>query len=266
MKYCLPFTSELKYAKQCEELSIFYNRSDTSIVDFVKKYQEKRIIVRIDEILDIESRDLNRLRYIYENYGNIVIKLSKKNVEIVDRIKNLEIPFFYREFPADTDQIIGMIEDGVSDIYIGNELGFDIKRISNIIRSINPDIKIRVFPNIAQSSWENKNENREIVKFFIRPEDTKIYEKYIDVFEAWNPKTANFMYKIYAINQCWNGSIDEIIDNCNIKRKNNTFLPCFAETRASCAKRCQKKYTCHVCYSMIKLAESIENKNMYIHY
>ena len=125
MKYCLPFTSELKYANQCEELSIFYNRSDTSIVDFVKKYQEKRIIVRIDEILDIESRDLNRLRHIHENYGNIVIKLSKKNAEIVDKIKNLEIPFFYREFPADTDQIIGMVEDGVSDIYIGNELRSD---------------------------------------------------------------------------------------------------------------------------------------------
>ena len=63
-------------------------------------------------------------------------------------------------------------------MYICEELGFSLDKISDILHSNN--IKVRVIPNICQSSFSETNS---LLTFFIRPEDIKYYIKYVDVFE-----------------------------------------------------------------------------------
>jgi len=58
------------------------------------------------------------------------------------------------------------------------------------------NIKVRVFPNICQSSFK---ETPSIKTFFIRPEDIKYYSTFVDVFEliSNNAEIQNTLFKIY---------------------------------------------------------------------
>jgi hypothetical protein len=57
------------------------------------------------------------------------------------------------------------------------------------------NIKLRVFPNICQSSF---SETPSIKTFFIRPEDISIYSTFVDVFELiTDEEREQVIYKIY---------------------------------------------------------------------
>lgn len=45
--------------------------------------------------------------------------------------------------------LIGLIKCGVSELYITDSLGFEIIKVAEIAHS--KDVKIRVYPNVAQS-------------------------------------------------------------------------------------------------------------------
>lgn len=78
-------------------------------------------------------------------------------------------------------------------MYICEELGFSLDKISKILHENN--IRVRVFPNICQSSFL---ETPSIKTFFIRPEDISIYSMFIDVFELVSDKDRQYtIFKIY---------------------------------------------------------------------
>ena len=89
-----------------------------------------------------------------------------------------------------------------TDMYICEELGFSIDKISKILH--NNNIKVRVIPNIAQSSWAD---TPSLLKFFIRPEDISNYAIYVDTFELIAPQQQQaLIYKMYK-QGCWSGLI-----------------------------------------------------------
>lgn len=72
----------------------------------------------------------------------------------------------------------GLLKYHPTDMYICEELGFSLLKISKILHDNN--VKVRVFPNICQSSFP---ETESIKTFFIRPEDIIFYAPFVDVFE-----------------------------------------------------------------------------------
>ena len=50
------------------------------------------------------------------------------------------------------EDFLGYISLGVSDIYIGEDLGFELDKVSKIAKEHN--IQIRTFPNIVQTQWK----------------------------------------------------------------------------------------------------------------
>lgn len=96
----------------------------------------------------------------------------------MERIQRSKIPFFFSNYVTHFDQIAVYSQYNPTDMYICEELGFFLNKISESLHEKN--IRVRVFPNICQSSIL---EIEDIKTFFIRPEDIKIYKEFVDVFE-----------------------------------------------------------------------------------
>lgn len=97
---------------------------------------------------------------------------------VLQKLREKGIPYFFSKYFTTIDEVYEAILLQPSDMYICEELGFSLDRISKLLHSHN--IKVRVFPNICQSS---ANKIPPIKKFFIRPEDIPLYEQFVDVFE-----------------------------------------------------------------------------------
>ena len=149
MKYCLIYQpNKERLMSKADELSIIYNRADTTLPDFLEKYREKRIIINIDE--DFKESDFKLIKALYEKYSNFVLKLEKYNEKLVKDIKENRIPYFLGRLVNDWDTFNALIELEVSDIYVVEHLGFELDLCAKKAHAA--AINIRVFPNIAQSS------------------------------------------------------------------------------------------------------------------
>ncbi len=269
MKYCIDYQKNFKYDDKIDEITIRFRREDTSLVDFLLCNQSKRInILIIDEDDFIENDSIKLFDAIAERYPeiNFALKLktykSSKVKKIVEIIKSRKIKhkFFFEDFVKDWDTLFGYVELLPSDIYIVENLGFELKLISEILHNVN--IRVRVFPNVAQSSWR---ETLALKKFFIRPEDVSIYEPYVDVMEFFGKKDSiETYYKIYAIDQKWFGKLNEIILDFDDEIDNRFIIPNFAYHRLKCGKRCYKGRPCRICDSIERLAAVLKNENLII--
>ena len=145
-------------------------------------------------------------------------------------------------------------------MYICEELGFFLNKISKILH--NNNIKIRVFPNICQSSF---SETPSIKTFFIRPEDISIYAKYVDVFELIAEEDRQrVLFKIYK-QEKWLGKISEIIPTFKGDLDSKFIIGSFGTIRSKCGKRCMyKPNSCDICNRFIELAQSFEQNNIFI--
>ena len=158
------------------------------------------------------SADLNKIvpsiRLLISQGWNMVMLTDFKG-ELKEDIP--DIPFFFKVFPHSLEEVTACAVSGATDVYIVEELGFrlaDLKKIKDIYK-----INYRVFPNIAQCSKLAKGFIPSMSKFWIRPEDTSIYENYIDVFEILGGEDnsrLSVVYEIYKQEQ-WLGDLNTII-------------------------------------------------------
>jgi hypothetical protein len=146
------------------------------LLSFLDKYKEKRINLHI-----IDNIDFLFLEELCKKYNNLYIMfpLSYYN-EILEN--NYNIKYFFDTRVNNWDLLYTLINTNITDIYITDELCFELKKISQITK--NKNINIRTFLNVAQSSVGG-DRIPALKKFFIRPEDVDLYSSYIDVGEFY---------------------------------------------------------------------------------
>ncbi len=263
MKYCINYNKQSKYIDNCDEINIKYSLQDTVLLEFLMLNKEKRVNIYfenetlenvfaiIDKIYEIKKSD-EKLQ--------LFIRLPFVENEIIEKIKNYNIPFYIDSRVNNWDVFNGLINLGVSDIYIVEDLCFDLKNISKTAKKAN--VQLRAFPNVAQSQWA---ETPALKKFFIRPEDVETYEPYIDVLEFYgDAKKQDILYKIYNIDKKWFGNLKEIIIGLNSDLDSRFIVPNFATHRTTCKKRCVQGKSCHVCESIEALAETLKLKGLVV--
>lgn len=267
MKYCINYKKNFKYINEIDELTINYNRKDTSLQDFLLLFKDKRINIYIEDSKSfLENNDLNRFIEIKNKYPslNFYFKLrnpaiDKDSLLLFKKIKEkTSIPYFFEVFINDWDILYGYINMKVSDIYIAEALCFELDKVSPLLH--NHGIKIRTFPNVCQTSWK---ETPPLKTFFIRPEDVDIYSNYIDTLEFFsNLSSIETLYKIYAIDQKWFGKLAELITGFNSTIDNKFIAPNFAERRINCNKKCLKGGKCDICNKIETLSKVLEKNNL----
>ena len=266
MKYCVEFAKDFHYMDEIDECFIQYRNNNTALEKFVEKFKEKRILIKlafedfkdfIDDSLQIDVFKEIRNKY-KANIGFILpdyeLDGSKK---VFDILKENNFPAFFSTMVHSWDVLIGLANMGVSDIYIVEELGFELVNAAAVLHD--RGIQIRCYPNVAQSAHPDIPD---IKKFFIRPEDVDRYSRYVDVFEFYGDND-NFYYKIYAEDKKWFGDLSEIIFNFNKSLDSRCIVTQFAEVRSRCGKKCMKGSICKICEKVDKLAETMQENGLY---
>lgn len=262
MKYCLKYnqkTYQSPHIQDADELTIDFNRKDTTLLKFLDKYSDKRINMYVGDEM-YEEKDLHFLSELCKKYSNLYIKFGLHKEDKLEEIIDLGFPFFFSDLVNSWDLFLGLVECGVSDIYIVEELGFDLQRVAEVAH--NEEVQIRVFPNVAQSSWEWEND---LKKFFIRPEDIDSYSAVVDTIEFWGDEEKQDIYfTIYNKDKKWFGKLKEIIYNFNSDLDSRYIIPRFAEKRMNCHKECIKGGRCRRCDRIKQLSETLKDSELIV--
>ena len=150
------------------------------------------------------------------------------------------------------------IRTGYSDVIITDGLCFYLEDIAPILHSYG--INVRVFPNICQRKFLHGND---IKSFFIRAEDVKIYEPYVDIFEFWGEDNQQEAYKnIYSKSKQWVGPLNQYIIGFKGEVEGHHILPTFGERRLGCGRSCLRGARCRLCDAYIQLSSTLKENDL----
>lgn len=266
MKYCLDYYGQhLELFHQVDEINIDLSHiKDLKELEFFcEKYKQQRINLCINDYEDAVNNNSLYFAFDFQQKFQtsyyIVIRLPQITTvckDIKEKYPNAKL--FFKVHIVDWDTLLYYLDFGVTDVYIAEAMGFELDKISTIVHD--KGTLIRVFPNVAQSAC---SETAGILKFWIRPEDTEVYEQYIDTYEFFgDEEKQKIYYEIYKNDKQWWGNLKEIIIGLNTDINNMTILPRFAQKRIRCNRQCMKDNKCHMCYNILNLSKTLEEHNL----
>lgn len=187
----------------------------------------------------------------------ICLEMFPQNIAVGNFLLDGGIPFFYHSFCNTKMQLMRMFDLGVSDIYIGGELGFLLKDIQILKNKRN--VNFRIVPDHPRKS-DIETLIDPIKTFWILPESLDIYEPYIDVLELTSRvKTKLDIYK----NRKWEGKVSTLIPDSECEVFANTIPPSFGFCRLNCGLHCAYS-TCRACYGAIEFAQELTKRDLEI--
>ena len=245
MKYCIRYTNDFRLYDLVDEIKIKLWEVDMNLLGYTQKIKQEKLKQRIIVDLTVLNPEVdtstdgelyNKLVLAKQSYRNLAVMIDLSQLSMVNLLKKYDIPFFFDLVVDHWDTLQSFCELGVSDVYIGNELGFDMMRVSEYCKR--RKIRIRVYPNIAQNSSPIINYDV-FNSFFIRPEDQIQYEGLIDVLEFYGDLDKQEVYlSIYRNDQKWDGAVSDIIIGYIGEVMNNAVVPTFGQKRTHCRKEC----------------------------
>ena len=269
MRYCLPYIRNFKYAEELDEVIIPYQTEDLNFLKTLLKKDRilsSRLIIDIKDAADFKNNNVIDLfigikkDYPELNFTLRFLTYSEIDSNMYKQLKEENIPFFFETYARNWDVFHGLIELGVSDIYIVESLAFELDKLGPIAHAAG--VSIRVFANVCQASWKPFDA---LKSFFIRPEDIDIYADYVDVVEFYGDvHLQETMYKIYAHDKHWFGPLKEILIGFNADLDSRFIVPAFGKARSGCGKKCLKGRHCTICEKVVNLADSLKNAGVYI--
>lgn len=267
MKYCINYSNKSHIIDKVDEILIRYDKNKILelFTQFIPAHLNQRVIVQLIEEnnIDIIVNNLKKIISIYNENKDIKfdIQLPFYNQKFMEELKDTDLKYFFKAAANSWDKFTGLMSQNVSDIYITDELAFELDKVAEIAHKNN--IKVRIYPNIAQSRWDKISD---ILKFFIRPEDIEMYEPYVDVCEFYGDKAQQIdtYYKIYQEDKKWFGDLQEIIIGLDSKIDSRYIIPRFAEKRIKCGKDCLKGGKCEMCKRILDLSEQLENAHLIV--
>lgn len=267
MKYCVPYYRGFRYMDQVDEVIIPYDEKDVNFIQSVLKKEQLKNKILIMDIENAEAFQKNNTIQVFAELQqkdyNLKLRFDNYNEDMKDvyqELKQMNIPFFFALYVRHWDVFTHLINLGVSDIYVIEELAFELNLLGPVAHA--KDISIRVFANVAQSSCD---ENYSVKSFFIRPEDVIVYAPYVDVIEflGEGKEIQETLYKIYAIKGKWIGDLNELIMGLMDSIPNKSIIPAiFGEVRAKCGKKCLKGGKCNICTSVVNTAKALDEKDL----
>lgn len=224
------------------------------IFDFIKENSDKRY-----NIINPQEQDFNKaieqINFVREVASDYTVECEDINALLNLLEKDVNA---YLRFPiTDWEDFNNVLKLGVTDIYIDGPLCFQMDKMK-IIRN-NYSVNIRISPNVSPNcALINPSPN----SFFVRPEDLKLYDEYIDIIDFKTPyqEQEDSLFSIYK-RGTFNYSLDSIVVGLT-PCINNILLDGsdFARQRLNCGQKCKiPGRSCHYCETTFKvLNNSIE--------
>lgn len=250
MKYCLSNRQETSYLNKADEIKVDF-RDKNSIVDLIEKYPDKTIIVMCYDDAIINWNEVNMWKVLSHN--KLIMCLA--SVSNAKECKEKGIPF-YMGYPVKTFYELNSLKNyGVCYVRLAEPLFFEMDKVKKV------GIPVRVVPNVAYIDGIPREDG--VCGSWLRPEDVDTYEPYVDVleFEDCTMEKEQALFRIYAEQKRWPGSMSLLFTNFKHEGTNRLILPEVAQKRLNCGQRCQSGGACKICYRALNLAmpEKIRN-------
>lgn len=262
MKYCVSYYKDFRYNDIIDEIVFNYATYRDKIVDKLQEQnwkEEQRIIIDLQLGGDINSIPI--LKMCMKIHSNFAVRLDIIQEDLIPELKDAGIPFFFANYANTPDEIYGMIHRGVCDVYVTESLAFNLEKISLYCKE--KGVKIRIIPNIAQYKVHFRKDIPDPYKFFVRPEDVKFYEEYVDVFEIIaKDDRLSIVYEIYR-NEHWDGDLKQLIAGLDESFYNKGIVENFGIGRLKCGQRCMQE-KCTLCKQVQDLANRFEDNKLEI--
>lgn len=227
---------------------------------FLKEHNTERFNITIDDELNDYLFDLKNLRLAADINPNIHIVI-KPYLEHIQILKNLNISFYFPFNFAATNfrELEGLIEMGVSDVYIADDLCYQLEKVHNICHTNN--VQLRLLLDRVSSFKENANKDPK-APYFV-PEVIEELAKYVDVFEfSENTSKArlNTLYRIWFEKKEWRDNLNYLYPLLEMSIPNQYLLPYFIAYRMNCGYKCANGSVCRKCTQFLEIAQILHKK------
>ena len=253
MKYCISGRQPYSVLKQADEIKVKHNDKGR-IIDFVEKIPDKTVI------LDMPEFDVDYATWrMYDEKFEGGFYLAVHQLTRADEL-NIEGIKWYWPYPITSFYELREILDlGPAYVLIGAPLSFDLKTVRDIV---GPDVKVRMVCNCARPVHLIANAGASGIKGqYVRPEDVKAYDQYVDVFEfdgvTNELQREATLLEIYKDKQEWPGNLNLLIRHLNFNVDNRGLPDDFADRRINCRHRCMQNNSCHYCEVSFNLADQM---------
>ena len=271
MKYAAEYIKSIDL-KEFDEIIIPYNALEEQIAQlpqFLSEYKDQRIILQITDVEYFFARegwkeinevaissDIDNLAVCIYSQGKFKPITSREEAMIVHE---LDVPYFFGKYATNLDELKELCTWGVSDVYIAEGLGFDLKRAKALCDHYN--IRIRAFANVSQTNTPGESS---LFGFFITPQDAEWYSKYIDVIEFFGPPNRQgILLDIYKSGQ-WYGDLKPLIIGLDATLDTKYLMPIFSFARSNCRKECYTSSDCKICNDLMRIHALLKDNNLII--
>jgi len=264
MKYCIEYNKnkDSKYLDKVDEININFDKVESidALIKFCQKHEKQRINI----CLSFENYSIDKLKSL------LPLKQDNLYIRIPHYQNQEELDFLLTEYPDariyfetkinNWSLLTGYLDYGVTDVYITEGLGFELDKVAKVVHE--KGAQVRVFPNVAQSNFDRISD---LKKFWIRPEDLKQYEPYVDVCEFYQILTKfDIYYDIYKKDKKWMGNLSEIIIGLKEPLDSQYIVPRFVKKRIRCGRECMKGGKCRMCEHIIELSHNLEKAKLIV--
>lgn len=266
MNFAIPFVKHFPYDSAVTEYIIEYDfnkDTTTELMDFLSLYAQKRVVISIKK----DVFDIKQATVITKAFPNAVYQINSfVALMYKDELTEHKIPFIVDIICYNLDILNSILKMGVSQVIIGFELGFSLPHLYDRIKKDHPNVLIKVIINTYQH-LDPAGTLSFIKGFFIRPEDTKSYAEFVDIFEIKpqeNKESLKVLWEAYAENQKWYGDLRPLITSLPQELDNRRIIPNFGPARIGCGKRCYLNSGCNICGRILELGEAFKDKDIFL--
>lgn len=232
------------------------------LIDFIQTYDTKRINIEFPEGVHIPI-----LLSITKISGMIYVRLKASDIMSVQELKKNNIRFFFdASLPVyNYTNLESFINLGVSDVYISDDLCYDMEEVSKICAAKN--VSIRLILNHIPATSLDKSTNPKSPIY--GPQDMDVILKYYDMFEFdcgehYDWAMFDVLYRAWFVRKYWHGQLNEINSDVLLDYHNDTIYPNFAEYKMTCGRRCSKRASnpCNKCEQTVALGKEFAGKHV----
>ena len=145
MKYCGRFSKKIDM-NVFDEISILYEGQSKELLTFLQKYPDKKITLIVKNVEDFYIwKRWELLAAIQKEAPNTKLSVcffepctfDALSNELEECVKNLTIPFFFGYIVTDFEQLQYLCAEGVSEVYLAEDICFDLVRAKTVCNRFN---------------------------------------------------------------------------------------------------------------------------------
>lgn len=250
LKYCVSGRQPRSILKKADEIKLQYKDRDI-LLDYTQEMPDKTFILYVPKSEIELDWELYRA---YSSKVNFILCIE--NLNMAQLCFENDIKYYWAYPVMNWYELNGLIDMRPQYIILGAPLSFDLIKVKN-----KTQIPLRLCPNLAFDAYIPRKNG--IYGTWIRPEDVKVYEEWIDVLEfiTTDLKQEATLLHVYKDNGYWPGNLNLLFTNFNINVDNRGLPEEIGETRANCGQRCMMFSNCHFCETAMKFSNALRKRH-----